>query len=91
MSLSLQRLAKVRQDVRIDGHRAIAASVGSAIADHVTITAMSLVTKDIREAGVYFPDNPLLANPPWHHLGSRYRALDKLALIVAKSDKSSKQ
>ena len=60
------------------------------VADHVTITAMSLVTKDIRKAGVYSSGTPLLANSLWHRANARYKALDRLALTVAKLDKSSK-
>jgi UDP-3-O-[3-hydroxymyristoyl] glucosamine N-acyltransferase len=59
------------------------------IADHVTITGMSLVTKDIHEAGVYSSGTPLLPNSKWRRLSARYKALDKLALTVAKLSKSS--
>jgi UDP-3-O-[3-hydroxymyristoyl] glucosamine N-acyltransferase len=60
------------------------------IADHVTITAMSLVTKDISKSGVYSSGTPLLSNSLWHRANVRYKGLDKLALTVAKLDKSSK-
>ena len=60
------------------------------IADHVTITAMSLVTKDVREAGVYSSGTPLLPNSLWHRANVRYKGLDQLASTVAKLDKLSK-
>ena len=58
------------------------------IADHVTLTGMSMVTKDIREPGVYSSGTPLLPNSKWRRLSARYKALDKLALTVAKLAKS---
>jgi UDP-3-O-[3-hydroxymyristoyl] glucosamine N-acyltransferase len=60
------------------------------VADHVTITAMSLVTKDIRKPGVYSSGTPLLPNTLWHRANARYKALDKMALTVAKLDKTKK-
>jgi UDP-3-O-[3-hydroxymyristoyl] glucosamine N-acyltransferase len=59
------------------------------IADHVTLTGMSMVTKDIREPGVYSSGTPLLSNTKWRRVCARYKALDKLALTVAKLGKSS--
>jgi UDP-3-O-[3-hydroxymyristoyl] glucosamine N-acyltransferase len=59
------------------------------IADHVTITGMSMVTKDIREPGVYSSGTPLLSSSKWLRVNARYKALDKLALMVAKLAKSS--
>ncbi len=57
------------------------------IADRVTITAMSMVTKDIKTAGVYSSGTPLLENSEWHKNNVRYKSLDKLARTVAKLDK----
>lgn len=57
------------------------------IADRVTITAMSMVTKDIKSAGVYSSGTPLLENSEWHKNNVRYKSLDKLARTVAKLDK----
>ena len=59
------------------------------IADHVTITGMSMVTKGISEPGVYSSGTPLLSNSKWRRVTVRYKALDELALTVAKLDKSS--
>ena len=59
------------------------------IVDHVTITAMSLVTKDIREPGVYSSGTPLMENRLWHRANARYRSLDELAKTVALLDKGT--
>ena len=58
------------------------------VTDNVTITAMSLVTKDIKESGVYSSGTPLLENSLWHRCNARYKSLDKLAQTVAKLEKS---
>lgn len=58
------------------------------IADNVTITAMSLVTKDIREAGVYSSGTPLMENSLWHRVNARYKSLDKLAQSVVRLEKN---
>jgi len=82
-STVIGRYCKISGGVGVVGHLAIA--------DHVTITAMSLVTKDIREPGVYSSGTPLLANSKWRRISARYKALDKLAPMVAKPGKSSPQ
>jgi len=58
------------------------------VADNVTITAMSLVTKDIRQAGVYSSGTPLMENSQWHRCNARYKALDQLAQRVARLEKT---
>ncbi len=58
------------------------------IADNVTVTAMSMVTKDIKKPGVYSSGTPLLENSRWHRANVRYKGLDKLAQTVARLDKS---
>ena len=60
------------------------------IADNVTITATSVVLKDIKKAGVYSSGTPLLENSVWHRVCARYKSLDKLAQTVTRLDKSSK-
>lgn len=57
------------------------------IADRVTITAMSLVTRDIREPGVYSSGTPLMENSLWHRANARYRSLDMIAKTVTRLDK----
>ncbi|MEM7563005.1 MAG: UDP-3-O-(3-hydroxymyristoyl)glucosamine N-acyltransferase [Pseudomonadota bacterium] len=59
------------------------------VADHVTITAMSLVTKDIKQPGVYSSGTPLLDNKLWHRNNVRYKSLDQLAQRVAGLEKKS--
>ena len=49
------------------------------IADKVTITAMSLVTHSIREAGEYSSGTPLMNNRDWRRAAVRFKQLDRLA------------
>ncbi|MDJ0777882.1 MAG: UDP-3-O-(3-hydroxymyristoyl)glucosamine N-acyltransferase [Gammaproteobacteria bacterium] len=60
------------------------------VADHVTITAMSLVTRDIREPGVYSSGTPLLENRLWLRNSSRYKSLEQLAQRVDRLEKNGK-
>ena len=61
------------------------------IADRVTVTAMSLVTKDIREAGVYSSGTPLMENSHWHRANARYKNLDRLAHSVRRLESGREQ
>jgi UDP-3-O-[3-hydroxymyristoyl] glucosamine N-acyltransferase len=61
------------------------------IADNVTVTAMSLVTKDIKSPGVYSSGTPLLDNMDWHKNNARYKSLDRLARTVAKLEKQQNE
>jgi UDP-3-O-[3-hydroxymyristoyl] glucosamine N-acyltransferase len=49
------------------------------ICDGVTITGMSMVIKDISEAGVYSSGMPSQTNREWRKNGARYRQLDDMA------------
>ncbi len=60
------------------------------VADHVTITAMSLVTKDIKTPGVYSSGTPLMENRLWHRSNVVYKSLHKLAQTVAGLGKTGK-
>jgi UDP-3-O-[3-hydroxymyristoyl] glucosamine N-acyltransferase len=60
------------------------------IADHVTITAASVVLKDIKQAGIYSSGTPLFENSVWRRICARYKSLDKLAQTVARLDKPNK-
>ncbi len=60
------------------------------VADNVIITAMSLVTKDIKQPGVYSSGTPLMENSLWHRNNARYKSLDKLAQSVARLEKTRK-
>ena len=66
---------------QISGCVAIAGHLN--IVDHVVVTGMSLVTKSIKEPGVYSSGTPLQKNRDWHKCNIRYKALDKLAKSVA--------
>jgi UDP-3-O-[3-hydroxymyristoyl] glucosamine N-acyltransferase len=58
------------------------------VADGVTVTAMSLVTRDIRDAGVYSSGTPLMENSLWHRSNARYKMLEALAQRIAALEKS---
>ncbi len=49
------------------------------IADRVHITATSLVTKSIDEAGIYSSGTPLQESAQWHKNFVRFKQLDKMA------------
>ncbi len=49
------------------------------ICDDVTITGMSMVIKNITEAGVYSSGMPSQTNREWRKNGARYRQLDDMA------------
>ncbi len=57
------------------------------IADRVTITAMTLVTHSIREAGEYSSAAPMQDSRSWRRNAVRIRHLDELARRVAAIDK----
>jgi UDP-3-O-[3-hydroxymyristoyl] glucosamine N-acyltransferase len=59
------------------------------VADNVTITAMSLVTKSIKQSGTYSSGTPLMENHLWHRNNVRYKSLDKLARTISRLDKTS--
>ena len=47
-----------------------------------------MVTRDIREAGVYSSGTPLMENSLWHRSNARYKMLEALALRLAALEKS---
>ena len=57
------------------------------VCDEVTITAMSLVTKDIKKPGVYSSGTPLLDNAVWHRNNARYKSLDQMAKRLGSLEK----
>lgn len=61
------------------------------IADRVTITAMTLVTHSIREAGEYSSGTPVQESRLWRRNAARIKHLDELARRVAAIDKERKQ
>jgi UDP-3-O-[3-hydroxymyristoyl] glucosamine N-acyltransferase len=80
-SVNIGRYCKISGAASVCGHLSIA--------DNVTITAMSLVTNNIKTAGVYSSGTPLLENSEWHKNNVRYKSLDKLARRIAKLEKKS--
>ena len=79
--------ANIGRYCRISGAAVILGHLS--IVDHVIVTAMSLVTKDIKKAGVYSSGTPLLENSDWHKCNVRYKSLDDLARVVKRLDKQS--
>jgi UDP-3-O-[3-hydroxymyristoyl] glucosamine N-acyltransferase len=60
------------------------------IADHVHITATSLVTKSIKESGIYSSGTPLQENAQWHKNFVRFKQLDKMARRISELEKKQK-
>lgn len=77
--------ARIGRNCRISGAAVVLGHLS--VADDVTITAMSLVTKDIRQSGVYSSGTPLLENADWHKNNVRYKSLDKIARRLAEVEK----
>ena len=67
----------------IGRHCALGGGVGVAghltIADGVTVTGMSLVSRSIREPGVYSSGMPVEPNDQWNRHSARFRQLDDMA------------
>jgi UDP-3-O-[3-hydroxymyristoyl] glucosamine N-acyltransferase len=57
------------------------------IADNVHITGKSMVTKSVKEAGVYSSGVPLQTNRDWHKSAIRFRQLDDMAKRLKKLEK----
>ncbi len=72
----------------VGAHCLIAGGVGIlghlSVADHVQITAMSLVTRSIRKAGVYSSGTPLQPNREWRRNAVQFRHLNELAKRLRK-------
>lgn len=79
-SARIGRYCKIAGGAGILGHLSVA--------DHVTVTAMSLVTGDIKEPGVYSSGTPLMENSLWHRSNARYKSLEKIARSLARLEKS---
>jgi len=60
------------------------------IADHVHITATSLVTKTIKKAGVYSSGTPLQENTQWHKNFVRFKQLDNMARRLTELENKNK-
>ncbi len=77
--------AVIGKNCRISGAAVVLGHLS--VADNVTVTAMSLVTKSIKHSGVYSSGTPLMENHDWHRNNVRYKSLDQLARTVAKLEK----
>ena len=60
------------------------------LADRVTVTAMSLVTHSIREAGEYSSGTPIQPNRQWRRNAARFKHLDEIARRVGAVEKETK-
>jgi UDP-3-O-[3-hydroxymyristoyl] glucosamine N-acyltransferase len=81
--------AEIGRHCRISGAVSIVGHLR--IADRVTVTAMSLVTRDIPDAGVYSSGTPLMENRQWHRSNARYKQLEALARRIAALEKFAGQ
>ncbi|MFP7722833.1 UDP-3-O-(3-hydroxymyristoyl)glucosamine N-acyltransferase [Lysobacter sp. A3-1-A15] len=83
--------AAVAGSARIGRHCLIGGAAGVLghleICDRVVVTAMSLVTRSIREPGEYSSGTPLMDNRSWRKNAARFRQLDALARRVNAADK----
>lgn len=68
---------RIGRDCRISGVVGIVGHIE--IADGSTVTAQSLVTRSIREPGVWSSGTPLMENRQWLRANARYKQLDTLA------------
>ena len=57
------------------------------IADHVTITGMSMVTHSIKRPGIYSSGTPIMPNTLWRKTAVRLKHLDKYFRSIAKVGK----
>lgn len=83
----------VAGSARIGANCLIAGGVGIlghlSVADNVQITAMSLVTRSISEAGVYSSGTPLQPNRDWRRNTVHLKHLDELARRLRKLERDS--
>ncbi len=79
--------AKIGKNCQISGAVVILGHLS--VADDVVVTAMSLVTKSIKQAGVYSSGTPLLENKQWHKSNVRYKQLDDLSKTIKNLEKRS--
>lgn len=77
---------------RIGRHCTLAGGAGVvghlAIADHVHITGMSMVTRSISEPGTYSAGMPLMENRQWRRNAVRVKQLDCLTRRISSLEKS---
>jgi UDP-3-O-[3-hydroxymyristoyl] glucosamine N-acyltransferase len=69
--LLIDRVVEFESGKRVLGHLELC--------DRVIVTAMSLVTHSIREAGEYSSGTPIQPNRQWRRNAARFRHLDEIA------------
>ena len=83
--------AAIAGSTRIGEHCMIGGVVGIVghltIADHTYITGMSMVTKSIKEAGVYSSGVPIDTNKNWHKNAVRFKQLENMAKRLKELEK----
>jgi len=79
-SAEIGRYCKIAGAAMILGHLRIA--------DRVMVTASSLVSRDITEAGVYSSGMPLMENRQWRRNTVRYKQLESLAQRISALEKN---
>lgn len=57
------------------------------IADGITVTGMSMVSKSLKEPGVYSSGTPLERNDQWHKNAVRFKQLDEMARRLKQLEK----
>jgi len=80
--------AKIGQRCMIGGGAGILGHLE--IADDVQVTAMSLVSKSVTEAGVYSSGVPLQTNPAWRKNAARFKQLDEIVTRLNKLESQLK-
>jgi UDP-3-O-[3-hydroxymyristoyl] glucosamine N-acyltransferase len=80
--------AKIGRYCQIGGNAGVLGHLE--LADRVTITAKSLVTSSIREAGEYSSGVPLQDNRQWRKNAARFKHLDDYARRLAALEKDNK-
>lgn len=58
------------------------------VCDRVVVTAMSLVTRSVREAGEYSSGTPLMDNRSWRKSAARFKQLDAMARRLGAQDRT---
>ncbi len=61
------------------------------VVDHVTVTAMSLVTHSLHEPGEYSSGTPIQPNRQWRRNAARFRHLDEIARRLDAATKESER
>ena len=77
---------KIGNNCTIGGMAAINGHIE--IADNVVFTGMSMVTKGVKEPGVYSSGIPAQPNKDWNKMNARLRKLDVMAKKITTIEKT---